>query len=191
MFMISSCSLFEEEINPEETIAAEGNFWQGSATGLPNAKATVMTNDKGIANITINYNGKDTFIKGRVSKKKIEDFVYSNGDESKSFKLVDFDDNVGAKWEYAVGTQKVVREVTHKSTTDDTFVPGLYLMIKVSEVVETIPDGIVVQGYPSQAKQIVWQFNHKFGWISSAVTKTDNSVVYLGLSNTNVGTGGK
>jgi hypothetical protein len=157
--------------------------------GYSGLKATISQNDKGIAKVQVSYEGKDFFLTSRVSKTKIEDFVYSNGDDTKGFTLCDFDAGVGTKWEYTVGTQKVVREVTHKSTDDDTYAPGLGMMVKVSEVTETIPDGLSVMGYPAQVKQIKWSFNHKFGFIRAEVQKNDLSWVTVNMSGTNVGSG--
>lgn len=191
LFMISSCDLVndltDQDINPDETIAKEGNTWSGTATGFPEASITVTQNEKGIATFTLKYNGQDYFVNGKISKTKIEDFVYSGGDANKSFTLVDFDAKVGDKWEYAIGTQKVVRQVTYKSTTDDFYAMGL--MIKVIQVEETIPEGISVMGYAAQAKKILWTFNHKFGWVGAEVTKTDNTVIPVYLSSTNAGSG--
>jgi hypothetical protein len=191
MLMVSSCDLIndltEQDINPDETVAKEGNTWSATANGYPNSTITVSQNEKGIATFTLKYNGQDYFVNGKISKTKIEDFVYSGGDASKSFTLVDFDAKVGDKWEYAIGTQKVVRQVTYKSTTDDFYAMGL--MIKVIQVEETIPEGVTVLGYPAQAKKILWTFNHKFGWVGAEVTKTDNTVIPVYLSSTNAGSG--
>jgi hypothetical protein len=191
MFTVSSCDLINDltdnNIDPNETVAKEGNTWSGSASGYPEASITVTQNEKGIATFNLNYNTKDYYVNGKISKTKIEDFVYSGGDASKSFTLVDFDAKVGDKWEYAVGTQKVVRQVTYKSTTDDFYALGL--MIKVIQVEETIPEGLTVMGYPAQAKKILWTFNHKFGWVGAEVTKTDNTVIPVYLTNTNAGSG--
>jgi hypothetical protein len=188
MLLISSCSLFEENINPEDTVAKEGNMWQASATGYPEVTATVTQNDEGVATISVNYDGIDYTFKGKVSEKKIEDYVYSNGDESKPFTLCDFDAEVGDTWEYNIGNQTVVREVTYKSTEDDTFLGAMWLMVKVTEVTETIPEGITVAGYPAEARQIVWSFNHKFGFVRAEVMKSDNSTITIGLTDTNIGT---
>ena len=189
MFMLSSCdlinSLTEKDINPDETVAKEGNTWSGGANGFPEASITVEQNTKGIATFKLNYNGQDYAVTGKISKTKIEDYVYSGGDESKGFTLVDFDAKVGDKWEYAIGTQKVTRTVTYKSTTDDFYALGM--LIKVTQVEEVIPDGVSVMGYPAQAKKILWSFNHKFGWVGAEVTKTDNTVITVYLSNTNAG----
>jgi hypothetical protein len=191
VLMVSSCDMIndltEQDINPDETVAKEGNTWSGTASGYPETAITVSQNTKGIATFTLKYNGQDYTVAGKISKTKIEDFVYSGGDEAKSFTLVDFDAKVGDKWEYNIGTQKVVRQVTYKSTTDDYYALGL--MIKVIQVEETIPEGITVMGYPAQVKKIIWTFNHKFGWIGAEVTKTDNTVVPVYLSYTNAGSG--
>jgi hypothetical protein len=188
MLMISSCDLIDDvTLNPDETVAKEGNYWTAQASGYSNTTATVSQNDKGLAKIDFNYDGQDYSITAKVTKTKIEDYVYSGGDEKKGFTLVDFDANVGAKWEYTVGTETVTREVTYKSTEDDYMVYGLGMMIKVVQVEETIPEGVTIGGYTAGAKKILWTFNHKFGWIGAEVTKTDNSVVYVGLNSTNAG----
>ena len=190
---ISSCDLIDEisdtNINPDETVAKEGNTWDVTIPGYSSAKATVTQNEKGIAKIQLQYDGKDYYVTGKISKNKIEDYVYSGGDEGKSFTLCDFEAGVGTKWEYTVGTQKVTREVTHKSTSDDTYVPALGLMIKVSQVTETIPEGTTIAGYTAEVKQIIWTFNHKFGFIRADVQKKDLSWVTVDLYSTNAGSG--
>ena len=186
--LISSCDKINDlTLNPDDTVAKEGNYWIAQGSEIPNTTVTVSENKKGVATMSFNYNGQDYEIKAKVTKTKIQDFVYSNGDEDKPFTLVDFDANVGDKWEYNVGTETVVREVVYKSTDDDYLVWGLGLMIKVSQVEETIPDGITVMGYPAGAKKILWTFNHKFGWIGAEVTKKDDTVLYFGLNDTNSG----
>ncbi len=191
MLLVSSCDMINDvtnkDINPDETVAKEGNMWEGTATGYPGATATVMTNTKGIATINVNYNGQGYAVKAKVSKTKIEDYFYSGGDESKGFTLVDFDGKVGDKWDYTIGTVKVTREITYKSTTDDFYALGL--LIKVVQVTESVPDGLTVNGQPVIAKQILWTFNHKFGWVGAELTKTDNTVVPVYITNTNAGSG--
>jgi hypothetical protein len=190
-FLASSCDqikdLVNPDINPDETVAKEGNTWSGSASGFPEATITVDQNTKGIATFNLRYNNQDYAVTGKISKTKIEDFVYSGGDASKGFTLVDFDAKVGDKWEYAIGTEKVTREVTYKSTTDDFYALGL--LLKVTQVEETIPEGVTVMGYPAQAKKILWTFNHKYGWVGAEVTKTDGTVIPVYLTNTNAGSG--
>jgi hypothetical protein len=188
LLMLSSCNMIDDlTLNPDETVAKEGNYWTAQASGYPNTTVSVAQNDKGVAKMSFTYNGQDYEIAAKVTKTKIQDFVYSNGDEDKPFTLVDFDASVGDKWEYKVGTETVTREVTYKSTDDDYMVWGLGMMIKVTQVEETIPDGVMVMGYPAEAKSILWTFNHKFGWIGAEVTKKDNSIVYVGLNDTNAG----
>ena len=125
-------------------------------------------------------------VQGKMTTTGVDDYVYSNGDKSKPFKLVNYDDNVGTTWSYNIGNQKVVRTVTFKSTTDDTFVPALGLIIKIIEVTEVIPSGISVLGKPSNAKQIVWRFNHKFGFVGATVTLNNNEQTVVPLQTTNV-----
>lgn len=188
LMMVSSCDKISDlTLNPDETVAKEGNYWITQGSDIPNTTVTVSENKKGVATMSFSYNGEDYAIKAKVTKTKVQDFVYSNGDEDKPFTLVDFDAKVGDKWEYKVGTETVVREVVHKSTDDDYMVWALGMMIKVSQVEETIPEGIMVMGYPTGAKKILWTFNHKFGWIGAEITKRDDTMVYLGLNETNAG----
>jgi hypothetical protein len=191
MLLIPSCNMIDEltnkDIDPDQTVAKEGNYWTAQANGYSNTTVSVSQNDKGLARMSFNYNGQDYEITAKVTKTKIQDFVYSGGDQDKPFTLVDFDAEVGTKWEYNVGTQTVTREVTYKSTTDDYMVYGVGMMLKVSQVEETIPDGVSVMGYPAAAKKILWTFNHKYGWVGAEITYKDNSVVYVGLNSTNAG----
>lgn len=184
-----SCSLIEDEdkINPDNTLAKEGNSWTASAVDMPQAEITVTKNDNGIVNAAVKYDGQTYEIKAKVTETQIYDFVYSDGDESKPFLLCDFDANEGDKWEYNIGNQKAVREVTHKSTEDDTFMGAFWLMIKVVEVEETVPPGVSVHGFQTgEVKKIVWQFNHKFGFVSARIIKSDDSEVNITLDDTNV-----
>ena len=190
LLFVSSCNMIDDiTFDPDETVAKEGNYWTTQGSNIPNTTVTVSQNKKGVATMSFNYNGEDYEIKANVTKTKIQDFVYSGGDENKAFTLCDFDAAVGTKWEYTAGTQKVTREVTHKSTTDDTYAPGLGLMIKVSQVTETIPEGTSVGGYTAEVKQIVWTFNHKFGFIRADVQKNDLSWVTINMTSTNAGSG--
>lgn len=186
--MIASCSLFEDDaIDPEKTLAREGNSWTASATGMPAATITVNKNDKGIARASLTYDGQTYELKAKVTETQIYDFVYSDGDESKPFLLCDFDAEKGDKWEYNIGNQKVTREVTHKSTEDDTFFGAFWLMVKVTEVEETVPAGASVMGFQTgEVKKILWRFNHKFGFISATVIKSDDTEVNITLDDTNV-----
>ena len=136
---------------------------------------------------TISYGGDEIAnIQGSITSSGMSDYVYSNGDKSKPFKLVNYDDKVGTTWSYNVGTQKVTRSVTYKSSTDDTYVSALGFYIKIMEVTEEIPSGINVYGEASGVQQIVWQFNHKFGFVGARVTKNNGSVVNVPLQYTNV-----
>ena len=185
----TSCNLFdkEDEINPDNTLAKEGNSWTASAVDMPQAEITVTKNENGIANAAVKYDGQTYEIKAKVTESQIYDFVYSDGDESKPFLLCDFDAEEGDKWEYNIGNQKVVREVTHKSTEDDTFLGAFWLMVKVTEVEETVPAGATVMGFQTgEVKKIIWRFNHKFGFVSATVIKSDDSEVNITLDDTNV-----
>jgi hypothetical protein len=190
LLFAGSCDLLkkDDDINPDETLGKEGTNWVASAADMPQATLTVTENKNGIAVGSLIYDGKSYTMKARISKTKIEDFVYSGGDESKPFTLCDFDAEKGTKWEYNVGNQKAVREVSHKSTEDDTFFGAFWLMVKVTEVTETVPSGVSVLGFQTgEVKTIVWQFNHKFGFVSARIIKSDDSEVNVTLDDTNAG----
>jgi hypothetical protein len=175
-----SCDLIEDLINDEETDPSKtmgkvGNYWDASAQGYSASSLTIKSNDDGNVVATLNFNGVNHTVEGKITDKGIYDYVYSNGDTKKPFTLVKFDAEVGDKWTFKVGNQTVTREVVRKSTTDDTYY-GFYL-VKTIDVEETIPTGTVVNGSTVQVKKILWKFNHKFGFVAATITKTDNSVV--------------
>lgn len=185
---IASCDWLDfnkEETDPDKTMGKVGNFW---STRTPTGEISTMTinsNDDGEIVANVNYGGKNYQIEGKVTDNGFYDYVYSNGDKSKSFPLVKFDANVGDKWEFKVGNQTVTREVVKKSTTDDTPYNGFWL-IKTIDVLETVPSGVQVKGGLTQVKSILWKFNHKFGFISAEITKLDNTKVTLNQYDTNV-----
>lgn len=177
LFILAGCDLLnanKEETDPEKTLGKPGNYWSLYANGYTSSDFNIVSNDKGNCTATLEFGGKTIEVEGKITDNGIYDYVYSNGDKSKPFTLVKFDAKVGDKWEYNVGNKKVVREVTHKSTTDDTEY-GFWL-VKVVEVEETIPEGVLINGSVSGVKKIVWKFNHKFGLISATITETDNQV---------------
>jgi hypothetical protein len=183
-----SCSLIEDLINDEETDPSKtmgkvGNYWGASAQGYTSGAITINENDDGNVVATINFNGTNHTVEGKITDKGIYDYVYSNGDTKKPFTLVKFDAEVGDKWTFKVGSQTVTREVVRKSTTDDTYY-GFYL-VKTIDVEETIPTGTLINGSASQVKKILWKFNHKFGFVAATVTKTDNTVVNVNSTGTN------
>jgi hypothetical protein len=179
----------DEKVDVDKTIAKVGNFWQVDVSGYENATLTVTDNDNGKVTADIVFGSETLTITGKVTEDGIWDYVYSNGDESKPFKLVEFGDEVGKTWSYNVGGQTVTRQVTYKSTDDDTFYG--FLLVKVIEVEETIPQGISVVGRPSNAKKILWSFNHRFGLIYATVTLNDDSVVDVYTQNSNTDTKAK
>jgi len=183
-----SCEKFER-VDVDKTIAKEGNYWQVSAIGYDDATLTVTDNNKGKVTAEIVFGDEEMTISGKVTEEGIWDYVYSNGDDDKPFKLVEFDDEVGESWSYNIGGETITRTVTYKSTTDDTYFG--FMLVKVIEVEEIVPEGIDVAGRPSNAKKILWSFNHRFGLIYATVTLNNDDVVNLFTQDTNTDTHAK
>lgn len=185
---LSSCDWLnlsgnKEETDPEKTMGKVDNYWTLSSTDYSDATLTIVDNDDGNVVANLSYEGDSYVVEGKITDKGIYDYVYSNGDKSKPFTLVKFDAEVGDKWEYKVGDQTVVREVVKKSTTDDT--PYGFMYVKTVDVLETIPEGVHVKNGMSQASQILWKFNHKFGFIAAEVTALDGSKTTVNQYDTN------
>lgn len=173
----------KEETDPEKTMGKVDNFWTVTTAGYSNATITIVDNEDGNVVANLSYDGDSYEVEGKITDKGIYDYVYSNGDKSKPFTLVKFDAEVGDRWEYKVGNQTVVREVVKKSTTDDT--PYGFMYVKTVDVLETIPEGVHVKNGMSQASQILWKFNHKFGFIAAEVTALDGSTTTVNQYDTN------
>ncbi len=173
----------DEVTNPEETMGKVGNYWTAGASGYDDGRITITSNENGNVAASLVFEGTTYPLEGKITENGIYDYVYSNGDKSKPFTLVKFDAKVGDKWEFNVGNKKVTREVIRKSTDDD--VEYGFWSVKTVDVEETIPTGTMVNGSESQIKKIVWQFNHKFGFISATITKTDGTSVKANGYSTN------
>ncbi len=163
--------------DPSETLGVVGNWWKAKATGYSDATLLVTDNKDGLVTASLSYNGKTFEYQATVTTDGIFDYVYSNGDTKKPFTLVRFDAKVGDKWEYKVGSKKVVREVVRKSTEDD--VQYGFFLVKTIDVEETIPEGVEVRGGVAPVKKVLYKFNHKFGFIAATLTKTDGTAVEL------------
>ena len=183
VFIGFACNKDEEITDPEQTMGKVGNYWTAVAPGYQDGSITITSNDNGNVVGNLIFEGSSYPVEGKITDQGIYDYVYSNGDKSKPFTLVKFDANVGDKWEFNVGNQKVTREVIRKSTEDD--VEYVFWLVKTVDVEETIPAGTMIGGSESQIKKIVWQFNHKFGFISATITKTNNTTTKVSGSYTN------
>ena len=180
----STCDLLNNEVtDPEKTMGKVGNYWSGGANGYGDGRITISENNDGNVVATLSFEGSNYEIEGKITDNAIYDYVYSNGDTKKPFTLIKFDAKVGDKWEYKVGSNKVVREVVRKSTDDDTEY-GFWL-VKTIDVEETIPTGTMIKGEESDVKKILWKFNHKFGFIAASVTKIDGTIVNVQGYSTN------
>ena len=137
--------------------------------------------------VTGNYNGSSLSVTGRLTTDEFDDYFYSNGDKSKPFKLVNFNDAVGTQYKFNVGNSQVVRTIVAKSTSDDMYVPALNLYIKVSRVKEDVPTGLTVNNKLTKTKTIYWSVNHKFGVVYAEVVQTDGTLLEFPLTSTNAG----
>lgn len=123
--------------------------------------AVIDTTDK--ENMTL-----DVILKGKITDEGIQDFVHSQGDESKPFTLIKYNASVGDKWEFTrEDGVTVTREVTYKST-DDEYELG-FIYIKVTKVEETTDDEIT--------DKVVYYTNHKFGLVGIELHLMNGTVV--------------
>lgn len=116
----------------------------------------------------------DFSIKSKVTSEGLQDFIHSEGDESKPFTLVKYSANVGDKYEFTdKDGNHFVREVTSRSTTDD--YPVGFWLIKVIKVEETITEGPL----KDLVGKITYYTNHKFGLVGIDWTKPDGKVLKI------------
>jgi len=181
---VLACDKTEDAVAVEETIGQVGTYWRMYLDNSNAGEVTINENNAGDIVASFTYDGSVHTVEAKITSNGIYDYVYSNGDKSKPFTLVEFDANVGDKWEYNVGNKKVERKVVRKSVTDD--VEYGFYYVKTIDVEETIPAGTMVNGTASNIKKILWKFNHKFGFIEADITTTDDTVSKI-TSLTNAG----
>lgn len=124
-------------------------------------------------NVTIDSSDKnnikmDFYIKSKVTSEGLQDFIHSDGDESKPFTLVKYSANVGDKWDFVdKDGNKYVREVTYRSKDDDYSIG--FLLIKVIKVEESITSGPLKDIFG----KITYYTNHKFGLVGVEWERVD------------------
>ena len=111
-------------------------------------------------------------LKMKVTTDGIQEYVNSNGDESKPFTIVKYAANVGDKYEFTNSEGvKVTRTVSYHSTTDD-YPIGFY-MIKVMKVEETKEDLFM--------SKVTYVTNHKFGLVGVIIETKTGKTLKLGI----------
>ncbi len=111
-------------------------------------------------------------LKMKVTSDGIQEFVNSNGDESKPYTIVKYASAVGDTYEFTNSDGvKITRTVTYHSSTDD-YAIGFYL-IKVMKVEETKSDPFI--------QKITYVTNHKFGLVGVIIETTTGKVIQLGV----------
>ena len=116
-------------------------------------------------NIKIDYK-----IKAKVTSEGMQDYIHSEGDESKPFLLVKYNAKVGDKYTFQdKDGNKYVREVTYRSTTDDYDIA--FWRIKVIKVEETVSDGPLKDLFG----KVIYYTNHKFGLVGVEWESPDKS----------------
>ncbi|MBL7998977.1 MAG: hypothetical protein JNL32_10110 [Candidatus Kapabacteria bacterium] len=110
-------------------------------------------------------------LKSRVTSEGIQDFRYSNGNESKPFMLVRYSDPVGTVYSFTDSTGRTIqRTVTLKAEKEDWSLG--FLQVKSIRVDESVVDN------PAYSK-ITYITNHKFGFIGTLVTMKNGRVFNL------------
>lgn len=116
-------------------------------------------------NIKIDYK-----IKGKATSEGMQDYIHSEGDESKPFLLVKYDAKVGDKYTFQdKDGNKYVREVTYRSKTDDFQIA--FWLLKVIKVEETVTEGPL----KDLLGKVIYYTNHKYGLVGVEWESPDKS----------------
>jgi hypothetical protein len=186
--------------SPDTSLTAVGTSYyvsigsSGSSTGLKFDTAYISESANGIIKVRIKANTKDmdtnirrllppdrldangnidTELKFKVTTEGIQDYYYSNGDETKPFTIVKYNMNVGDKWTFKTPSGKVVeRELTEKTGKDDWYF-GFFL-IKTLETTEHNPDVVGVVN-------VKFRTNHRFGLVYAQYILMNGDTVRIGI----------
>lgn len=181
----TSCKKKSDDTNTPtpSTLAVVGTTWTSGILG--SVTVSQVTGSDVIVNCT--YQGNTVSVAGSMTTTGLADYFYSNGDKTKPYTLVNFNDPVGTQYKFNVGTSQVVRTVIAKSTTNDFYVSALGMYIMTSEVKEDVPAGLTVNGKLTKTKTVYWEINHKFGVVYAEVIQTDGTILDFPLTSTNAG----
>jgi len=126
--------------------------------------ATIDTADK--ANMRVEFSTKM-----KVTTEGIQEFMSSGGDLTRPFTVVKYGSNVGDRYTFTdVDGNNLVREVTHKSTSDD-YQFG-FINIKVVKVDQT--------GFPGIGRATFYA-NHRFGLVNVDIVSQAGKKLEMGV----------
>jgi len=128
--------------------------------------ATIDTSEKGF----IRIHAEPKF---KITSEGIQEYVNSNGDQSKPFTIIKYNAKVGDKYTFkrSDGTT-ITRTVTYHSTDDD-YEVGFWLL-KVFKTEEVVPNDPLFQ-------KIIYVTNHKYGTVGAHIFTKDGKEIRLGI----------
>lgn len=161
LLLFSDCKKDNVDTRSVLDLGKPGNTWTGRfANGQP-MSASVVSNVDGVITITANIQRDSIVLKLLITENSISDFVYSQGDVSRPFTLVEFNGKVGDTYRFNFGSLEVVRQIVETGHAYE--VPCLGKKVVSIGVAEYIPYGLYprINGYT--ARIIYWWISPEYG----------------------------
>jgi len=187
--ILSTCKKDDknEDTAPDTMLLAKvGNKY---STNLPwgggQVNGEIISSDNGIIEIRVDYNRATATVKGKVTENSLIDFVYSFGDESKPFTLVNFDAKAGDMYTFTFGNLQIVREVTEVNSVY--YIPALGKDVSTICVMESIPYGLDITIGGKVIRTVFWYFSQIYGLVCIEVITDDGDYFEIKLSSIEIG----
>lgn len=189
VLLITNCKKDNEngaQLTTAERLGKVGNTWNGTFPEGQKMSAQITKNENSIVTLKVDFEGEIYEFKLKISDNSISDFVYSNGDESKPYTLIQKDAKVGDRYTYeSNGYAMGEREVVEVGT--EYHINCLGKKIPTIGVAEYIPYGLYPTIFGYTISLITWYISWEYGIVCIGISTYEGDYFEIEFSIITVG----
>lgn len=140
-----------------------GNTWKVKIDGAHELSAEIVEKTDEIFTLQVSWAKFNVgILKFGFTGNEVVDYVYSHGDESQAFTMVEFDAKVGDIYSLNIKGVSHIRQVTEKSKY---YIPALDKDLETIGVYEEIPPEVQSEYFGLTITSIVWYWHPDYGLV--------------------------
>jgi hypothetical protein len=147
---------------------------------------SITNNDNGLVTLNVTVDRSSFEVKGKITENSISDFVYSKGDLSKPFTLVEFDAKVGDRYTFQLDEyNEVEREVVE--VDQSYYIDCLGRNVPTIGIAEYVPPGFFPEVFGYTIEVVWWYFSPDYGIVCVGFTTSEGDYFEVEFNSIEVG----
>ena len=189
ILLISNCkkdNKNDAQLTTAERLGKVGNTWNATFPNGGKMSAQISENNNGIVTLDLSFNREEYKLMLKVTDNSISDLVYSNGDVSKPYTLIEKDAKVGDHYTYKINDYVFgEREVIEVGTSYH--INCLGKKIPTVGIAEYIPCGFEPTIFGYTITVLWWYISWEYGVVCIGVSTSDGDYFELEFNLISVG----